>query len=43
LSGVCSNLAGAWLFPIFGLKVIIILASLSAFASLPILKKLKIK
>ena len=43
LSGVCSNLAGAWLFPILGLKVIIIIASLSAFLSLPILRKLEIK
>ena len=43
LSGTFSTLTGAWLFPIFGLKVIIILASLSAFVSLPILKRLEIK
>jgi predicted MFS family arabinose efflux permease len=43
LSGTCSTLVGAWLFPLFGLKCIIILASISAFLSLPILKKLEIK
>jgi len=42
LAGTFSTLAGAWLFPLIGLKCIIILASLSAFLSLPILKKLKI-
>jgi MFS family permease len=43
LSGMFSTLVGAWLFPLIGLKVIIILASLSAFLSLPILKRLEIK
>jgi MFS family permease len=43
LSGSLSTLTGAWLFPLIGLKTIIILATLSAFLSLPILKKLEIK
>jgi len=43
LAGTASTLVGAWLFPILGLKVIIILASCSAFLSLPILKRLKIQ
>lgn len=43
LSGTLSTLTGAWLFPLIGLKTIIIIASLSAFLSLPILKKLDIK
>jgi len=43
LSGTLSTLTGAWLFPLLGLKLIIVLASISAFASLPILKKLDIK
>jgi MFS family permease len=43
LAGTASTLVGAWLFPLIGLKVIIILASLSAFLSLPILKRLEIK
>jgi hypothetical protein len=43
LSGTLSTLAGAWLFPILGLKCIIIVASLSAFVSLPILNRLQIK
>jgi|GEM_PF-345429 len=42
LSGTFSTLVGAWLFPIIGLKLIIIIASLSAFLSLPILKRLEI-
>ena len=42
LSGTCSTLVGAWLFPIIGLKTIIVIATASAFLSLPILKKLKI-
>lgn len=43
LSGTFSTLTGAWLFPLIGLKCIIILASLSAFLSLPILKRLELK
>jgi len=43
LSGTLSTITGAWLFPILGLRVIIILASLSAFLSLPILNRLEIK
>lgn len=42
LSGTLSTITGAWLFPLIGLKCIIILASASAFLSLPILKRLKI-
>jgi len=43
LSGTLSTITGAWLFPLIGLKTIIIIAALSAFVSLPILKKLEIK
>ncbi len=43
LSGTLSTITGACLFPLIGLKCIIILASLSAFLSLPILNKLEIK
>jgi MFS family permease len=43
LSGTLSTITGAWLFPLIGLKCIIILATCSAFLSLPILKKLEIK
>jgi predicted MFS family arabinose efflux permease len=43
LAGTASTLVGAWLYPLLGLKTIIILASLSAFLSLPILRKLEIK
>jgi MFS family permease len=43
LSGTASTLVGAWLFPLVGLKCIIIIASLTAFLSLPILKRLEIK
>jgi predicted MFS family arabinose efflux permease len=43
LAGTFSTLTGAWLFPLIGLKCIIIIASLSAFLSLPILKRLEIK
>jgi MFS family permease len=43
LSSTLSTIAGAWLFPLIGLKTIIILASASAFLSLPILNRLKIK
>jgi len=43
LSGTFSTLVGAWLFPLIGLKCIIIIASCTAFLSLPILKRLEIK
>jgi len=43
LAGTASTLVGAWFYPLLGLKTIIILASLSAFLSLPILKRLEIK
>lgn len=43
LAGTASTLVGAWLFPLVGLKVIIVLATCSAFLSLPILKRLEIK
>lgn len=43
LAGTASTLVGAWLFPLVGLKCIIILATCSAFLSLPILKRLEIK
>lgn len=43
LSGTFSTLTGAWLFPLIGLKTIIIIAACSAFLSLPILKRLNIK
>jgi MFS family permease len=43
LAGTASTLVGAWLFPLVGLKCIIILASLTAFLSLPILRRLEIK
>jgi len=43
LAGTFSTLMGAWLFPLIGLKCIIIIASCSAFLSLPILKRLEIK
>lgn len=42
LSATCSSLVGAWLYPLLGLKTIIVLAAISAFLSLPILKKIKI-
>lgn len=43
LSGTLSTITGAWLFPLIGLKTIIIIATFSAFLSLPILKRLEIK
>jgi MFS family permease len=43
LAGTFSTLVGAWLFPLIGLKCIIIIATCSAFLSLPILKRLEIK
>jgi MFS family permease len=43
LSATLSTLTGAWLFPLIGLKTIIIIAACSAFLSLPILKRLEIK
>lgn len=42
LSGTLSTIVGAWLFPYVGLKSLIIIASLSAFLSLPILRRLEI-
>ena len=42
LSGTLSTLTGAYLFPLIGLKCIIFIASFTAFASIPILMKLKI-
>jgi MFS family permease len=43
LSGTLSTITGAWIFPLLGLKTIIIIASCSAFLSLPILKRLNIR
>jgi MFS family permease len=43
LAATLSNLTGAWLYPILGLKTIIIISSISAFFSLPILKRIRMQ
>jgi MFS family permease len=43
LAGTLSGLVGAMLFPILGLKLLIILASVTSFLALPLIKKLEIK
>ena len=43
LAGTASTLTGAWLYPLIGLKWLIIVASLTSFACLPLIKKLEIK
>jgi len=42
LAGTCSILIGAWLFPLLGLKFLIVISAATTFLCLPILKKLKI-
>jgi predicted MFS family arabinose efflux permease len=43
LSGTCSTLVGAWLYPLIGLKFLIIVASLTSFICLPIIRKIGLK
>ena len=43
LSGTCSLLTGAWLFPRTGLTILIILSSATSFLCLPFLSRLEIK
>lgn len=43
LASTCDNLVGAWLFPIVGIKWLIIIAAITSFACLPILNKIKFK
>lgn len=43
LAGTCSSLTGAWLYPLVGLKWLIILSALTSFICLPILKKMEVK
>lgn len=42
-SGTLSSFAGAWLYPLIGLKWLIILSAVTSFACLPLIKKLDIK
>jgi len=42
-SGSCSTFTGAFLYPLVGLKTLIILSALTSFLCLPIINKLKIK
>ena len=43
LAGTASTLSGAWLYPLVGLKPLIIIASLTSFICLPLIRKLEIK
>ena len=43
VSGTCSLLTGAWLFPRTGLTILILLSSVTSFICLPFLSKLEIK
>lgn len=43
LSGTCSTLVGAWLFPLIGLKFLIIISAFTSFLCLPILKKIEMR
>ena len=43
LAGTASSLSGAYLFPIIGLKPLIIIASLTSFLCLPLIKHLKLE
>ena len=43
LSGTCSLLTGAWLFPKIGLQPLIILSAVTSFVCLPFLRHLKFK
>jgi MFS family permease len=42
LSATCSTLTGAWLYPIIGLKILIILSAVTSFICLPLIKKIRI-
>lgn len=42
-TGTASTLTGAWLFPIIGLKWLIIISSITSFLCLPLIKKLEIR
>jgi predicted MFS family arabinose efflux permease len=42
LAGTCSTLAGAWLYPLIGLKYLIIISAITSFACLPLIKHLKV-
>jgi len=43
LAGTASTLSGAWLYPLIGLKPLIIIAAGTSFICLPLIKKLEIK
>jgi MFS family permease len=43
LSGTCSTLVGAWLYPLIGLKFLIIISAFTSFLCLPLISKLEIK
>jgi predicted MFS family arabinose efflux permease len=43
LAGTCSTLVGAYLFPLIGLKFLIIISAGTTFLCLPIIKRLEIK
>jgi hypothetical protein len=42
LALVSSNLSGAWLLPLIGLKGLIIMSALTSFLCLPLIKKIKV-
>lgn len=42
-AGTASGLVGAWLLPIVGLQVLIILSAVTSFACLPLIRRLEIK
>ncbi len=43
LSGTCSTLVGAWLYPLIGLKYLIIVSACASFICIPLIRKLEIK
>jgi MFS family permease len=43
LSGTCSSLSGAWLFPILGLQPLILLSAITSFLCLPLISKLNLE
>jgi len=43
LAGTCSTLVGAWLFPLIGLKWLIIISAITSFFCLPLIKYLKLE
>jgi len=43
LAGTASTLSGAWLYPLVGLKPLIIISAFTSFLALPLIKKLEIK